>query len=61
MAEKKLLHEYLVVILREGRLEVIPFENKTTPECVEGYFDRVSEQWSDAYLCKVLKGPIKLA
>jgi hypothetical protein len=60
MAEKELLHKYLIVICREGITEVVPFENETTPECVEKYFNRISEQWSDAYLCKVIKGPIKI-
>ncbi|MFA5961166.1 MAG: hypothetical protein WC848_00610 [Parcubacteria group bacterium] len=60
MAEKELLYKYLIVICREGITEVIPFENEITPESVDAYFERVSEQWSDAYFCKVLKGPIKI-
>ncbi|MCX6761425.1 MAG: hypothetical protein NTY33_01055 [Candidatus Moranbacteria bacterium] len=60
MAEKKLLHEYLIVISREGELEVVPFGNEYAIKEIEAYFNRVSEQWSDAYLCKVIRGPIEI-
>ena len=60
MAKKELLHEHLVVICREGISEIIPFGNEYTLEEIEEYFERASTQWSDAYLCKVIKGPIKI-
>ena len=60
MPKDNLLYEYLVIIIREGVSEIIPFESKDYPENVEKYFDRASTQWSDSYLCKVIKGPIKI-
>lgn len=60
MSEKKLLHEWLIVISRDGQIEVIPFEDANTPEGVDKYFERVSEQWSGVYLCKVIRGPLKI-
>ena len=60
MAEKELLYVYLIVICREGITEVVPFGSECTLEEIERYFDRASEQWSDAYLCKVIRGPIKI-
>lgn len=57
MENKKLLYEYLVIIIRDGIPEIIPFQTHDHPENVDKFFDKTSEQWSDAFLCKVIKGP----
>jgi hypothetical protein len=60
MAEKELLYEYLIVICRDGITEVVPFGSEYTLKEIEKYFNSASEQWLDAYLCKVIEGPIKI-
>lgn len=46
----------LIVLAREGELEVIPFVEGQEEEA-EALFERYRQNWSDVYLCQVLKGP----
>lgn len=57
MPQKKLQYEWLVIIFKDGQPEFSPFTD-TDQEEVEKYFEKASEQWSDSYLCKVIKGPV---
>lgn len=47
-------YRYLVVICREGVPEVAGFNGLDE---AERFFAAASEQWSDSYLCDVLRGP----
>jgi len=47
-------HRWLVIICREGAIEVVPFAGE---EQARAFFDRASWQWSDSYLTQVVVGP----
>lgn len=48
-------YSHLVVISREGALEVRGFHNLETAAAWENY---AGGQWSESYLCEVIKGPL---
>lgn len=53
MTEK---YKWLVIIFREQEKEIVPFREEDWDEA-EKYFDRAREQWSDVFLCEILRGP----
>jgi len=52
---KKFVYSMIVVIVREGEKEVVPFEDEDE---AREFFEKASLQWSDSFLCKVVKGPV---
>jgi len=58
--EKELLYEYLVVIVRDTKgsivAEVTPFKGDQKEEAND-FYDKAGENWSESFLCKVLRGP----
>jgi hypothetical protein len=53
----KLLYTHLVIIIYEGKPVVTGFNNY---EDAREFFENASLQWSDSFLCTVLKGPFNL-
>ena len=52
MSEK---HTHMVLIVYEGLRSITPFPSLAE---AEAYFDRAAEQWSEAYILAVVRGPI---
>lgn len=56
ITEKTLVYSILVVIVREGVPELTGFREGEEREAEE-YFEKVSMNWSDSFLCRVERGP----
>lgn len=46
---------WLVVIAREGVPEVRPFDDENEARAYEDFW---GAQWSESYVCRVIKGPV---
>ncbi len=50
-----MIFKWMIIICREGVSEVTPFVHY---DDAKYYFDQVSPQWSESYLCEVKIGPL---
>ena len=48
------IYRFMVVICREGASDVTPFEDGSD---AREYFDQWSMQWTESFLCQVMRGP----
>lgn len=55
--KNKSCYSRIVIIFREGEVRIIPFEQGFEKEA-KNFFEKASQQWSDSFLCDVLKGPV---
>ncbi len=55
--EKKPNYSRIVIIFQEDKPEIVGFLNGDE-EAAEEFYEKAGAQWSDSYLCQVLKGPL---